>query len=84
MSIWQDEVEQPASVGIVKYQFQDTDGTTPGYSASAIVQLLGTGGDIIRQARITDLVTHLTTAERDGLIAMMERLRALANTELVP
>jgi hypothetical protein len=82
--IWEDEIEVPAAVGILRYGFTDIDGTTPGYAATATVQLLDDTDNVIRQARIANLVQHLTTAERDGLIAMMTRLRALAVTELIP
>lgn len=80
---WNDEVITPTSIGTVRYMFTDADGTGTGYSGSGKLQLLDADGDVLRNATFVDIVPSLTQAEKDGLVAMFERLRALAETELL-
>lgn len=76
-------VKVPVAIGRIEYEFADRDGTVPGASARVHVQMLDASGEPCQNSGVGDLMQYLTAQEKTQLWAMMQRLRALAASELL-
>ena len=76
-------VKVPVAIGRIEYEFLDADGTVPHADARVHVQMVDATGDPCENSGIGNLMKYLTAQEKTQLWAMMQRLRALAASELL-
>ena len=77
------QADTPASIGEIRITIADPDGVISNMGAGFFVRVLNQNGNLFKEMS-GDLVPHLTTAQRDGLIQLMQDLRALAVSEILP
>lgn len=73
----------PAAIGPIRIKLDDPTGATAEMAATFFLTVLDQDGQVLKEIH-GDLVPHLTTQQRNGLIQLMEDLRALAVAEILP
>jgi len=71
----------PTSIGRIKIELADEDGTTGGYAAYYEAQVVMDDGT--RRTRRGNLVPHLTPAQRTALIGFVQDLRTQAEAQIL-
>ena len=74
----------PTSIGQIEYEFLDPNGITQNIRAWVTVQVLDEENEHLYSSHVQNLKNHLTNDEKQFLADMLARLRALAETELLP
>jgi len=72
----------PTTIGEIRITIADPKGVTADMGAGFFVRVLNQNGELYRELS-GDLVPHLTTAQINGLVQLMQALRALAVAEIL-
>ena len=76
---------KPVAIGRIRVSLIDDTHIAPNdYKAGAYCELLIADGSVIDTVSVKNLTPHLTTAEKQAFAAFFERIRPLAESELIP
>lgn len=77
------QADTPTSIGEIRITIADPDGVISHMGAGFFVRVLNQNGNSFKELT-GDLVPHLTPAQVNGLVQLMQDLRALAVSEILP
>jgi hypothetical protein len=73
----------PTAIGEIRIMLADANGVAADMKAGFFVQVFNQNGELFREIS-GDLAPHLSTAQRNGLIQLMQDMRAKAVAEILP
>ena len=76
---------KPVAIGRIRVSLiDDTHIAANDYKAGAYCELLVADGSVIETVSVKNLMPHMTTAEKQAFAAFFERIRPIAESELIP
>lgn len=77
-------VQTKTYIGEMKYELNDTNGTSQGVQSILVVQILDQDSRPMKIVHLRNVASKLTATERSQLLAIFSRLRGEAVKELLP
>ena len=79
-----DQTKTPTTIGPIRYEFEDANGTAAGLTSHMSVLIMDEDGAPLRTVNVRNVAKHLTAQEKTQLLAIFTRLRGEAAKELIP